>query len=273
MARREQRRRSSKIATIKDAGITSRLSHLYSSRVDAIDKKMMLTTDLATQPYLPSGLLTLDLIMGRGYTPGMSVHFGPEASAKSTATWLAMGESLKRPIIMRQTYDAEGATDLRYTGRVIKRDLQELFGRRNPKGGWEVEPIIRYRSTNILEHVFRAIHRSLSILPDKRFIEERGEWFLVFGRSKEEMAALKQLGLEPDKRLYSDTGQYWCSIGDDDSPLGIFSVDSLPALVPEAIDEEEASDRAMAINARALGKVLPLVRGKLRAKASILAPM
>jgi len=217
-----------------------------------------------------TGLLTLDLILGPGYTPGMTVHFGAEASAKSTATWLGIGQSLKIAMPMRQVYDAEGATDLKYTSRVIGRDLAELFGRRSPSGGWEVDPMIRYRDTNITEHVFRGIHRSVSLLPDKRYSEERKEWFLVFGRSKEETSLLKELGLQPDKRLFSETGQYWCSVEDDDTPLAIFAVDSLPALVPEAIDEEETSDKAMAINARMLGRVLPLVRGKLRAKACIL---
>lgn len=265
--------RDRRVVAVREApqlSVQDRLAYAMAKRVDAIDKKMMLTTDLATQPYMPSGLLALDLVMGRGYNPGMIVHFGAEASAKSTATWLAMGQSLKLPIVERQVYDAEGATDLRYTSSVIGRQLQDLFGKRNPKGGWEVPPIIRYRSTNITEHVFRAIHRSISILPDKRYLEDRNEWFLVFGRSREELAIIKELGLNPDKRLYTDTGKYWCSVGDDASPLGVFAVDSLPALVPEAIDEEETSDKAMAVNARALGKVLTLVRGKLRAKACIL---
>ena len=250
--------------------VSSALSRAFTKRVDAIDKKMMLGSDLTRQPRMHTGLLTLDLILGPGYTPGMTVHFGAEASAKSTATWLGIGQSLKIAMPMRQVFDAEGATDLKYTSRVIGRDLAELFGKRSPQGGWEVDPMIRYRDTNITEHVFRGIHRAVSLLPDKRYSEERREWFLVFGRSKEETSLLKELGLQPDKRLFSETGQYWCSVGDDDTPLAMFAVDSLPALVPEAIDEEETSDKAMAINARMLGRVLPLVRGKLRAKACIL---
>ena len=66
----------------------------YSKRVDSVDKKLGLNFSLTKQPQLSTGLLSLDLTLGKGLVPGMSVYFGPEASAKSTACVTILKSSL-----------------------------------------------------------------------------------------------------------------------------------------------------------------------------------
>jgi hypothetical protein len=248
---------------------------VYSARIDKIDKDIGLSSSLNKQPTLSTGLLALDLCLGgAGYIPGFNVNFGAEQSGKSTSSMTTLGESLRMPIAVRKLFDAEGTVDRRYGGNILKTDsFDKVFGIRDRKGSWISPPLCRYHDSSILEEVFMDIHRVASFMPDKVFrpeIGENGEWFLVFDRTKAQTGLLKDLKLTPDKTLYQKTGKYWCSIGDDDSPQGLLIVDSLPSLVARDLDEESVSNKALALDARYLGKYLKLVRGKMRPKGIIM---
>ena len=109
---------------------------VYGKRVDAIDKKLGLHSALNKQPTLSTGLLSVDLVLGKGITPGFSVFLGAEASAKSTACMTTLWSSLQRPIPVRKYFDAEGAVDRRYTGNILQTDSWgDVFGDQG-RGGW-----------------------------------------------------------------------------------------------------------------------------------------
>jgi RecA/RadA recombinase len=247
---------------------------VYSRRVDKIDKDLGLSTSLNKQPRMSTGLLAFDQLLGSGYVPGFNVVFGAEASAKSTACMTTLGSSIRMPIPVRKYFDAEGAIDRRYTGNILRSDsFDDIFGSRSRTGEWIKPPLCRYHDTNIIQEVFRDVHRIAKFMPDKVFrpeVGENGEWFLVFDRTKEQVALLKELKLTPSKSLYQKTAKYWCSVGDDDSPQAAVFIDSLPSLIPQEIDEESMSDKARAIEARYLSQYMKLVRGDLRPKAIVL---
>lgn len=247
---------------------------VYSRRVDKIDKDLGLSTSLNRQPRMSTGLLAFDQLLGSGYVPGFNVVFGAEASAKSTACMTTLGSSIRMPIPVRKYFDAEGAIDRRYTGNILRSDsFDSIFGSRSRSGEWIKPPLCRYHDTNIIQEVFRDVHRIAKFMPDKVFrpeVGDNGEWFLVFERTKEQVALLKDLKLTPSKSLYQKTGKYWCSVGDDDSPQAAVFIDSLPSLIPQEIDEESMSDKARAIEARYLSQYMKLVRGDLRPKAIVL---
>jgi len=84
------------------------------------------------------------------------------------------------------------------------------------------------------------------------------------------MKRLKDLGLKSDPKLYTETGMYWCPIGDDSTPQAIFFIDSYPALVTRAVDEEEDEGNALALEARSFSKYVKRITGHIRRKAIIL---
>jgi hypothetical protein len=247
------------------------LADAYMSRVRKIDKDLGLNNQLSRQPRVSTGLLCADMVLGNGFVPGFNIFVGEEQSAKSTASMTTLGASLQRPIPIRKYFDAEGAVDMRYTGNILGVDeFSDVFGQQDRTGRWIKPAHCLYYDTNIIEEVFRDIHRMTAFMPDKIYREDAGEWFLRFGRTREEVGLLKELKLSPDKALYRSTGQYWCSVGDDDAPQAMVFIDSIPALIPKDIDEEAMSDKGRAIEARFLGKYMKLVRGKLRPKAVVL---
>ena len=247
---------------------------VYGRRVDAIDKKLGLYGSLTKQPVVSTGLLSIDSVLGAGLHPGFHVYFGAEASAKSTACMTALGSALLTVPVLKY-FDAEGAIDRRYTGNILRTDSWgDVFGDMG-RNGWIRRPRCRYHDSNIIEHVFRDMHRTASFMPDKMFREDSNEWYLVFDRSTEHKHLMKEmvdkgLAASPDKALFTSTGHYWCSIGDNDAPQAMFFVDSLPFLEPEKVDEEEISDNALGLQARYLGKFMALLSGKLRPKGIVL---
>ena len=258
-------------SAIVPIGYYELLQNAYLSRVRKIDKDLGLNNQLARQPRQSTGLLCADVVLGNGFVPGFNVYLGEEQSAKSTACMTTLGASLNHKIPLRKYFDAEGAVDMRYTGNILNVDsFSDVFGQQNRAGQWIKRPHCMYHDTNVLEEVFRDIHRVASFMPDKLFREDIGEWFLRFDRTRESVALLKETKLVPDKALFRSTGQYWCSVGDDDNQQGMVFVDSLPSLIPKDINEEAISDKGRAIDAKAMSKGMKLVRGLLRPKAIIL---
>lgn len=257
-------------------GYARAMQKAFGKRVDAVDKKLGLNFALTKQPRISTGLKSVDLMLGNGLVPGFSVFVGQEQSAKSTACMTTLRSSLRYNVPVRKYFDAEGAIDRRYTGNILGTDsFTSVFGDRDRMGKWIVPPECLYHDNNIIETVFRDMHRTASFMPDKVYREDLKTWFLVFDRDRDSVALCKELvasgAIEsPDKTLYKSTARYWCSIGDDDSPQAVFFVDSFPAMIPEKIDEEEMSDNGLAIEARFLGKYMKLLRGKLRPKGIIL---
>jgi RecA/RadA recombinase len=256
------------------------MQNAYSKRIDHIDKKLGMNFALTKQPRVSTGMLTVDLLLGNGLVPGLSVNVGAEQSAKSTACMTTLRSSLGRDIPVRKYFDAEGAVDRRYTGNILGTDsFTSVFGDRNKNGQWVIAPKCRYHDSNIIETVFKAMIRAALFMPDKIYHEGNQQWYLVFDRTKDQVTLSKELIASgaiqaPDKGMFSSTGRYWCSVGNDDAPQGIFFLDSIPALVAERVEEEElkGSDKGQGVasEARFLGPYLKQLRGKLRPKGIVM---
>lgn len=251
------------------------LASIYSNTMDAIEKELQLTSGATTETKLSTGLLVMDLVNDGGLPAGLIITSGPEASGKSTNGWHAIANAVKSvPLILM--YNSENALDQNYITRICrKKNISELFGTKDSKGKYITIPKIRYYTSNVLETVFESIQSAMRELPDKVYLRERDEWFLVFKRKKEDIAKMKLMqekaGLaKHDKELYTQTGKYYCSVGSDDSFQAMVLIDSVVALLPENVDEGSSAGNQMALDAGMLSKYLKRVKGRTQSKRVIL---
>jgi RecA/RadA recombinase len=214
-----------------------------------------------------TGLLCLDLMMGGGVAPGMYVFFGPEQSAKTTAAITIMGATSADPEIkLKVLWDAEGSSgnSLDYIANIFetqgyKTSVDELFGVKNSKGSWITPPKVYYRDESNGDDFYNWVYGLGKRIPDKRFADEA--WWYIYEDTKENKA---RLGSNVSKRQSSGKEGLWVPAVDG-SLQAIIILDSLPSLVPAAMDEDEGSN-AMAVQARMNSKHLPRIKGFMRSK-------
>lgn len=220
--------------------------------------------------YIGTGLHVLDFILNGGIRSGWFTTIGLEQSGKSALAVKMLG-ALAKEKVPGYYIDAENSLNTESACSIMNiKDISSVFGVRSPTGkGWEIPPVIRYTPENILETVFKFMKRILLSLPDKIYRQETKKWYLVFGREKDELAAMKTLGLKHSQKLYSETGRYWCEVPDGKFQFAFF-IDSLANLVTSEIGEEaDGESKAMALDARAFSKYVKAVRGLLRRKHAV----
>lgn len=214
---------------------------------------------------ISTGSLTLDLIVGGGWTPGRWITLsGKEQSGKSTLSYFALKYALETDI---PTFflDHEGSTESAYLEKILGLPLADIQGLRNEKGQWVKKPMIRYYSPDIGEDTFRFIKRILRKLPNK--IKDGDQWYLVYKNSKKNKSRFKK---EKDKeciyneKLKKRTNKYWIPCKDG-SAQALFFIDSLASMTPEARAEDDKSN-PMAKVARMFSECFPLVKPILRQK-------
>jgi len=211
-----------------------------------------------------SGNLCCDLITGGGWAPGRWITiFGKEASGKSTLVYQTIKQVIKSEI-MSDFFDFEGSLDPPYITRILKiKSIDKIFGLRNEDNTWKVEPKCRYHQPDLGEPIFRYIHNVLKHLPDKVYHDD--QWFLVFDKLPQSMKRKSY-----SKGLFKTTGKYWIPVEDGKIQM-VWFIDSLPAMLPEA-REEDSSKSPQAMLARMFSDYVPLIRGKLaRKRCSIIA--
>lgn len=241
-----------------------------SSVLDECEKKDQISSTVDDGYVLSTGLLSLDIVMNGGIRSGWITSSGLEASGKSSLAIKMLG-SLAKKNIPGYFIDSEGSLDTEYACNVAGiSDISEYFGRPSPKGkGWEIPPKIRYTSENTLEKVFSFMQRILLRLPDKLYRQEEKKWYYVFSKEKADVEIMQKLGLKHSLKLYSQTGRYWCEAPDGNFQM-VFILDSLPGLVTQDVAEDaDGGSKAMALQARALSKAVPPVRGLLRRKHAV----
>lgn len=278
LADERKKRGKGKAVTVEvtDQDVNDFYGAVYGKALDESEKKLQLINSMEEGDRISSGLLVMDLVMGGGLVPAMYSISGPEQSAKSTQSFHVLKSALKYNIPIIMYFDAENAVDKTYTGGILGvKDIHDIIGLRAGKNkGWIKRPRIRYYDTSVLETTFQAIRAQLNELPDKIYRPDDDTWYLVFKRKKDEIARMKEMqkhGLaQHDKALFTESGQYWCPIGKDDRFQAIFFIDSYPALLLEAIDEDEDQGNALAIEARGFSKWIKRVKGKLKKKRAIL---
>jgi recombination protein RecA len=205
------------------------------------------TTHLVQTGYVQNaihtGVLMYDFVVGGGVAPGrFSILPGREGSGKSTIIDnLAAVCSLQGvPIYW---FDAEAALDPNYVGRIFARyglRFQDMLGVRDPKtGNWVLPPRIRYSQDSIGEHVFKTIHSICKMLPIVRQRPQDGVWFKFL-----------EVKGRPGR---------WVEDEREGKPQFLFLIDSWPALLTEAMDENH--DRSpMAEQARMFASYIRLIK-------------
>jgi len=243
----------------------------YSTVLDDVEKEYNIVSSFDDSYCLSTGLLSLDLIMNGGVRDGWITSLGYEGTGKSSLAIKMMG-SLVKSGTTGYFIDAESALDIDNACKIAGiDDITDYFGLRAYNGkSWEKLPKIKYCSENTLETVFLAMNKALTKLPDKLYRPETKKWYYVFSREKDSMEVMKNLGLKHVPALYTQTGKYWCEAPDGRFQI-VFIIDSLPALVPDASLKEDGDlNGQMGVLQKAYTKCVPLVRGLLRKKHSVI---
>jgi len=211
---------------------------------------------------LSTGVYSFDLITGGGYAPGRFAYlYGDTGSGKSTTCYHGLKSALDKNIITNVN-DHEASMDPTYLKK-IGIDLDEVCGRRNKKGVWEVTPKLRYSMGTTAEATFKFMNTVMRSMPDKiQMIEPKTEerrFFLVSpDYNYKPIWAHITKGLK-DGRILEVS---------DFSPQMVFVTDSLKAMLPEARDEDIDSD-PIALLARCFSNSFPLVKSLLGRKNCI----
>lgn len=197
---------------------------------------------------ISTGCLTFDFVCGGGIAPGrFTVVPGREGSGKSTLV-----NTLASCCVLQGTpigwFDAETALSADYASKIFGRfgiRFNDLLGIPDPKvhGGYIMPPIIHYYDDVIGERIFKTMHGIMKALPTIRQDADGNFWKLIVGKTKTEW-------VEDDRQGKSQF---------------LFIIDSLPALLPEALDEDPDKS-PMAVQARMLSESLKLVKGLLAQK-------
>ena len=190
-----------------------------------------------------SGSLAIDVITGGGWAPGRAVStFGPEQSGKTSGAYETLARCLLEGTVCI-IYDAEQATDPDYLDRIIFKvtgHTMDFY-----LGIIEDDKVVKagllyYISPNTGENVFKHINRVVGTIPD--VVKKKGEWYWVKQGSKKSSVTYEKRDIEG-------------------AISALVIIDSLPALVPEA---QENNDDAspMAMLARMLSAKFPKTIGR-----------
>ncbi len=211
---------------------------------------------------LSTGIYSFDLITGGGYpTARMSYLYGDTGSAKSTTLYHGLQSALSNNIITVFN-DHEASVDPSYLEK-IGVYLDDVCGKRNKKGVWEVTPKFRYSIGTTAEATFKFMNTVMKDLPDKIQMwdtkSEEYRYFLIASDYSYKPTWMHiNKGLKEGKILEVE----------DLSPQMLFITDSLKAMLPDARDEDIDSD-PIALLARCFSTSFPLIKGLLARKNCI----
>ena len=244
---------------------------------------------LTVEP-VSTGLCALDLLTFSGFCGGAWVTtFGPEQSGKSTfgneLTAFHVAESLEAiydaedlkeevPFMPAKIIcDAEGSYDFDPQGlfmnavrkNTLNPSYSDVFGVQAKKGGWEVEPLVRWHKLPSMEFIFDYMHMLAKALPDVKTWD--GITYFVYDKTTDNTS---KYGKYANKELSKK--KLWLPLpkGVNVPMQALFNIDSYSALLPKSMDEDEAN-KQMALMAREFAKHIPRVRGFMRGKRLVIA--
>ena len=264
---------------LKSKGKIKRFAPVYEQTIKEVEKKVEL--DLSSmfvekrEHSLPTGLLSVDLLIGNGgITHGWNTFYGDEQTAKTTvaSTIIHSAAANKVPII--KFYDYEGSfseeyfynfwnSGLDHNKTISNYDETSLCHRNGSK--------VHIYSLGEGETFFNDIVHLIQKLPDK--IKYRNEWWYVFRRDKkgENLSFIESQGLDYDKGLLQKKGRYFVP-AQDSLPQGIFVTDSYSTMSPrEDLGVDEGN--RWAPQARMFSTHIPRIIGFLKNKKLIVLGM
>lgn len=241
------------------------------NELDRIDKDLALSGSSLNlnEQRMSTGLLGLDIVVGKGMVPGWYTVYGPEQSCKSTGAMAIMSSALMSAVPIKAYFDYEGSGEPTYIENMLKTNgidcsIEEVFGLKDPRTSkWIKAPMIRYQKPQVAERFFDYVFKLEKQLPDKICIGD--DWYYVYDDTKENR---KIVGDQFDKN-------YWRSAkklrvpAPDGTPQALIVVDSYPAMLPERLDDENAGS-GMAAQARMFSEQIKRIKGRLAAKRIII---
>lgn len=263
----ENTRRADKLKRNKTLdGRAEATSVAYQDILDTVAKVVRINSvALSEESRMHSGLLGLDLILGRGIGPTWCTFAGPEQSAKTTLAITVMAATINQKVPISVLWDAEQSSGSSadyvanvLAGQNVHNDISEVFGVRK-HGKWVTRPLVYYQDETNGEVFFNWLHALGKRLPDKRFENER--WWYIYENTKDNIA---KYGSKADKTLSKANHGLWLP-AEDDSLQAVIILDSYPSLMPTAQDNDEHT-KAMAVQARMFSLHLPRVKGFVRSK-------
>lgn len=145
-------------------------------------------------------------------------------------------------------------------GQGVKLNKDQVFGKRNAKGEWEVRPRVRFRAETSLEKFYEWVGAILREFPDKRYVEHK--WWLVYDDTKKNKAKYGEFVDQAMNRKYGNG--LWIP-APDGNLQGLVIVDSYTAMNPDAKDQEDISNQ-LSVKASAFSKQLERIKGRLLQK-------
>lgn len=254
------KRRKPRQTTLTDSPVD------YLETISTLEKVCRINSITLTQEdRISTGNLCLDLMLGGGLAPSLTIFSGPEQSSKTTTAISAMASSVNQKVGMRVLWDAEGSSgsSIDYVSNIFKTmkidvDMETLFGIR--KGNkYLTTPVVYYRDEPSMDTFFNWVYGLLKRLPEKR--QEAGKWWYIYEASQENKAKFK--GKYDLAMTRAGNGLY---IPAEDGALqAMIIIDSFPALLPEAMDQDDTKN-GMAVQAREFSQHLPRIKGRLRSR-------
>ena len=237
------------------------LASFYARRIQHVEKKFnLVSTELAATHRVSTGMLCTDLLFGGGIPHGIMAQIsGLEKGGKSTTCLTALGSAIDSKIPIIEYFDAENALDPEYTKFVINKELRTIF--------WGDNKRAQLYQEAVLETFFNSTRLILRLLPDKLFNHHTNQWYFVFDSDQEGRKSMAEMGYKSyEKTLFQQTGRLWCPT-DNAGMQGMIFVDSYPALVTEAQDNNDEKNNQMALDAKAFSANIKRVVGSLKRKA------
>jgi RecA/RadA recombinase len=247
--------------------------------LDGIEKDYSLTgssLDLE-ETCMSTSMLGLDLILSKGLRPGWYTFVGGEQSCKSTCANTVMVAATGTEVPVVAMWDYEGSTDAAYLENMMQVNhigmpISEIFGVRDPKSNkWAIAPRVRYYSEGVAEKFFDYLAKLERILPDK--IKMGDQWYYVYDykvmcpKTNKMIVSKKNaaiVGSHYDKEYLKKTGKYRIP-AQDGTMQAVLILDSLPAMLPERLDKDDAGS-GMAAQARMFSEQMKRVKGKMKSK-------
>lgn len=243
----------------------------FSELSETVEKEIFNSYELEDiSGFYPSSLV-LSMCIGK-IVSGLYVASGSEQAAKSTSLATIVGQSLCEGTMIHKHVDVERATRSTYMGSIISRYADIPWNDLRP-GGKKEHPRYRLIYETSVEEVFYEIQSYLESLPDKVYIPERDEWFLVFDTSyvnKKYEALHQRIAKQVEKDRLSNKKYVYYSVGHDASFQVFYAIDSIKAMTLRTVEEHKKGHHQPGLLAKALSDNLPYVKGLLRPKHSVM---
>ena len=236
--------------------------------LDKIEKDVELSDGslIVNEARMSTGSLCQDIVLGGGITAGWYTNFGQEQCCKTTNAINILFSSLETDVPFRYYWDFEGSASPEYYETIMSRvtkgkytNISQVFGEKDNKGQWVIQPKIRYRSEAVAEKFFDFLAQLERKIPDKKFISD--SWYYIYDDSKENR---KIVGDLYDKTYLQKTGKLRVPAADG-SLQAIVLVDSYPAMLPEKMDVDDPNN-SIGQQARMFSDQLKRVKGRMRGK-------